>query len=127
MRSCKISRTERSNQLRPGLPEDVEIGAIEVVEATTEMTVVVVDVVIPEAIVILMIGRSEERTTEPMVSRTIITNATEDTSVMEIARGVAVVEEDVRKEADAIMTEIAIAETGKSDTYEVGRLSLTKI
>jgi len=117
------------NLLRVGALEaaavDTEVITIEVVGVITKMTAVVADEVILEAIVIPMTGRSEERRTEQMASRTIITNATEDTSVMEIARAVVVVGDEMMG-VDATMIEIASAKTGKPNNYEVMRLVLTE-
>jgi stage III sporulation protein SpoIIIAA len=76
----------------------------------TEMTEMVVGEVMPEVIVIQMIGRSEERKIGRQDSRTITTETTVGVMVVtEIARAAAVVE-DVMTEDPAQMTETANAE-----------------
>ena len=117
MARYRTSRTVRWNLLRLG-HRVVEAGVVDTEAVTTiaasvvitEMTEMVVDEVIPEVIVIQMIGRSEERKIGHQDSRTITTETIVGVmAVMEIARAVAVVE-DVTIEDLAQMTEIANAE-----------------
>jgi hypothetical protein len=120
MKSFKTSRTGKWNLLRLGPLEagvvDTEVTTIVAAVATTEMIEMVVmaaDEVIPEAIVIQMTGRSEERKIEHLVSRTITANTIVATG-REIARVVAV-GEDVM--IVVLVIEIVNAKAGKSNTF----------
>jgi hypothetical protein len=118
MKSFKTSRTEKWSLLSLGPLEagvvDTEVTTIVAAVVTTEMTEMVVmaaDEVIPEAIVIQMTGRSEERKIEHLVSRTITANTIVATG-REIARVVAV-GEDVM--IVVLVIEIVNAKTGKKN------------